>query len=1747
MSMSTLSGEKELCTKLPMFLDRLLCLGRSNNGHQRWFPYAYEVLILQWVALLREQKRATSDAQNLRKPRNISRVNTNSSLIEAAARTGGVSIACAPVLFEIIKQSLGWRIANLFERAAGETSLAYPPLVALDDTLLSSLEQLIAHVTAACLDSRNFDSWETRNTCIDVNDSIVLFLRDLFAFLDPTSVHRLIIVYMSCLDKSDDQIHNRDSMIGLRCSWEITKLQMNALSAFVRFPDFTKVNSPQANTWGERWTAAATFSSSLFFDSVLSSYGEIDFHGFQQDGDEDALAQTTAISPHWLSGMVVEMCVLGIEHAEQDIQGRAAALLLELFWSQSQESLKDGSSAIIASMHITFLEKIISRTSYLSCFHTKSQVRQDVVRCVIFVLQSAPSGLLRAVWRRLCDRASGKGAQEKFGGIGFSIFAEPAAADLPSDSQRRLPRNVGESSQETDIFSMFGLLNLCLSTLEYEGIDDRDDKEGADFNEALRATWREEYLVAREEETMDMARRRRLMAAYKKVSANQGDEAGTDYATSSSRKWHAHDGTIVAVKTAQQIVRELRFILEPSEAAKSFFNPARQRRQHSNISSVGSGRDSPRPVLNFSYTDTVVFVRAASSVYLHSMALKQSDIVLVKTLNASVEIVKIFGIKIFNEAVGETLQHWMRVVSFHCGSRRAEVRVPASDFLELILRSTWDTFGSFFRIRVPLLAVQTEVMERIVTTAAARHYRDQRKMGNDTIEYFSNGSAEASLAPLWRTLDRLHHQSASQNVAFKSALIRLAEKIKKIFRAYIAAHALSFLNRPASSVPEESIEEAKEERRNLEAETLIRANRTRVHRVINASAGYSKQFLGLYSTSLAHRNVAHHEAVEDAFLDAADVFSPTELPDHRVAWLRKLAEFHNARGRFAEEATCHFQIFLTYEQASSLHGALWSSTPFVPWTDNQSDGIHIDGEGPVGGVDDVSNIDGLLDVSGAERHVEKTNLFRRIFYRNENSIRSSRDFGSGTSKCAFYGASLASEYHTVSPWITLREMEANMLEEAESAGDLFFSAGIVASSQYVWSLATKYYAEKFSYAKLAQTYERLAKTVVSRVPPIYSSLYQEVCVTEPVGRFYRVWFHGGAPDELMGAEFVYRTASSVSLRHFGKELREVVRCIVPEKTPIHLVLDGHPDEKGLQNNSGYSRMGANLEPVRVKVTPLRPFIRKSARIRGVPEWFDEYIDTAFGSIPGPTATNRHILHRSNSQPADTGPRHRDHARSYSASVFSSTGTGSTATGSRRPAHNESRRFRYDSLHEREGGLVGADKFSFIQPINKGRSRTSQDWLKGASGDFAEKTLRVTQLQVGQAFPACVSRQVVVHRIVYTQSPLEAAVDGICQWCAVLFRTAIATNGQVVLGAFSSTFSLHHCFGYSHCVPFLNVGINNDPGIGFDAAKVVSDSFHTSRVKEIGMYLLKKNTNVEEEEDGDVLQAYDRLGEDEVNRLQLKLARSLVVFLELVHLLIARNRNLLLTVIHDIKSKGESGGQHSHSKSLSRGELPVADVGPTRNTPRQTSLQLSQENSSSDGRSRDEGTTRSHKQVQSLGSMSSGLGDWDLSNQPEVDIPRADKKAMGLQRELQRAFTALVKDLFPMLAGIMGDGTPRWLKSACHERYFSSSAYRNTKIRKFYFRTTLSDYSMLLTFEFDSDAAIGEELAFEDSVSPAVTGSDVSRRDSRSISDDGLGSLRISSQRVLPNSPGGSLGSRSAVSNSSEAARSTKTRKSFDRL
>ena len=575
----------------------------------------------------------------------------------------------------------------------------------------------------------------------------------------------------------------------------------------------------------------------------------------------------------------------------------------------------------------------------------------------------------------------------------------------------------------------------------------------------------------------------------------------------------------------------------------------------------------------------------------------------------------------------------------------------------------------------------------------------------------------------------------------------------------------------------------------------------------------------------------------------------------------------------------------------------------------------------------------------------------------------------------------------------------------------------------------------------------------------------------------------------MGAEFVYRTAATVKLAKFGKLLCHVLKCVLPEKTPIDLVLDdGRPDESGQKRQNQRRGLGAApREAVKIKVTPLRPLLKNESTFRGTPEWFYRQTDFAGFSTrsPGQSNTARRI------PSTDEGtfhmglsPRHRSHgSRSVSdvstgmsiGASFSGrfeSGTVAASSGIIGGNHNN---MNGDLSVMGGGTIVGVDKFSFTQPIKKDRLRGSRDWLTSPVGDFSEKTLRVTQITVEKCFPSCVSRQSVVHRAVFTQSPVEAGVEAVCSWCAVLFRTAVATSGFSVIGKYHRRaydtltllirFLLFHVFRNTNKAHVTLIKMKHysakaadrPQGIGTAAAKVVADCIHCSRVKELGQALLSRTGHMTEgDENGDLMLQYMKLSSAEITRYQVKLARAIIMFMELLHLLIARNRDLLLEVVQarkrSMRGSSSVGSMSGRGGVFRRG--PGGQVSSPESVSRYTSNQNASiarsmysssnhhEHRSSIGNAHDAGSVKHYHDDHSAQFTAAGsVTDRSTGGGPS---DRTDS-AIAVQSELQRAFISMAKVLYPLLSATVHSETPRWLKLCAQENYFSSGTYRQTRI------------------------------------------------------------------------------------------------------
>lgn len=229
--------------------------------------------------------------------------------------------------------------------------------------------------------------------------------------------------------------------------------------------------------------------------------------------------------------------------------------------------------------------------------------------------------------------------------------------------------------------------------------------------------------------------------------------------------------------------------------------------------------------------------------------------------------------------------------------------------------------------------------------------------------------------------------------------------------------------------------------------------------------------------------------------------------------------------------------------------------------------------------------------------------------------------------------------------------------------------------------------------------------------------------------------------------------------------------------------------------------------------------------------------------------------------------------------------------------------------------------------------------------------------------------------------------------------------------------------------------------------------YSGKVKEMGLVLLQKDAYVAEQSDGGFLMAdYDRLTEAEVEKLQLKLARAIVVFMEILHLLIARNRDLLLDVMN-ARKRGEA--------------MSVASGGGYARAPpsvgRSTPDHLSRHRGHHRGLSNTSGLSGGYISSGEMEGMSRTRDDASASNFSSLQANDKTDKNIAVQSELQRTFIGMAKNLYNPLTAILGEETPRWLKEICKDNYFSSSIYLRTEIEirmadEIYFYNNDSNFS-----------------------------------------------------------------------------------------
>ena len=86
---------------------------------------------------------------------------------------------------------------------------------------------------------------------------LIEFIRDLFAFLPTSDVHRMINTYFSSFHKPRSRYHMEGvSKLSVRYSTEVLNLRLDAVKILARTTHFVEVNSLIANEWDPKYTVA---------------------------------------------------------------------------------------------------------------------------------------------------------------------------------------------------------------------------------------------------------------------------------------------------------------------------------------------------------------------------------------------------------------------------------------------------------------------------------------------------------------------------------------------------------------------------------------------------------------------------------------------------------------------------------------------------------------------------------------------------------------------------------------------------------------------------------------------------------------------------------------------------------------------------------------------------------------------------------------------------------------------------------------------------------------------------------------------------------------------------------------------------------------------------------------------------------------------------------------------------------------------------------------------------------------------------------------------------------------------------------------------------------------------------------------------------------------------------------------------------------------------------------------------------
>ncbi|CAM9497928.1 unnamed protein product, partial [Scytosiphon promiscuus] len=382
---------------------------KLNQEDKKWWPWVYEVLVVQWTEVLVTARGDAEEQPGRRMGANSGYPYTRETLPH---HTTVLSQVYAPVLLAMILKSISLRVRH--------EKLRTP--VRLDDSFLEELETLIV------LLARHISEARTLGHADLINTSLALFIRDLFAVVHPAHAARLCGAYIRALRSRADSLFE-------------TQFTLGFLRRLAMYDHVVALNSPRliptgVNRKTERDTAVSSTAmvnsgnSTRPYSMPSGGYSAVGVMsgtgGLRGSGGSlefDGATATDSLEPHWLLELCIQACMSATDHDSQGVRMSGLALLRELqvFHTYDYRYQDAYSRQRVAAMYLPLIHHMAAKVSKLDAMNPRDPERREMLATLLYVLQDAPEALLREMWKDVgirFFRMFGRKANANGGAIG---------------------------------------------------------------------------------------------------------------------------------------------------------------------------------------------------------------------------------------------------------------------------------------------------------------------------------------------------------------------------------------------------------------------------------------------------------------------------------------------------------------------------------------------------------------------------------------------------------------------------------------------------------------------------------------------------------------------------------------------------------------------------------------------------------------------------------------------------------------------------------------------------------------------------------------------------------------------------------------------------------------------------------------------------------------------------------------------------------------------------------------------------------------------------------------------------------------------------------------------------------------------------------------------------------------------------------------------------------------------------------